>query len=129
MDDHTGGYAALTDYSIVYLRSTKRPVRYIEAEVLSEEDGSDTELVRKDSNNEASKITASSPIKKPKVSNKEKKATPAEDNESTGVKENELQESSKPKTTKKEANTKNASKKKKWKKGETTKCQLKILLM
>ena len=116
MDDHTGGYAALTDYSIVYLRSTKRPVRYIEAEVLSEEDGSDTELVRKDSNNEASKITASSPIKKPKVSKQEKKATPAEDNESTGVKENELQESSKPKTTKKRPIQKKLARKRKGKK-------------
>lgn len=123
-------YSALANCSIVYFRSTKRPVRYIEAEVLSDEDGSDTEVVSQDTSNETNKVTVPSPIKKPKVSNNlEEKATLIEDKESTDVKERELQESSKTKKTKKEAKTKRASKKKKGKKGEATRCLLKILFI
>lgn len=102
-------------------RSTKRPVRYIEAELLSEEGGSDVEEVCKDSSNVTSTVTVPSPVKKPKVSMKEKTTTLVEDKESSDVKEDEPRESSKPKTTKKEAKKKKKkSKKKKEKKGGKT---------
>lgn len=55
-------------------------MRYIEAEVLSEEDGSDTELVGRDSDNKTDKVIEPSPTKKAKVS---KRAVLVEDNEST----------------------------------------------
>lgn len=126
---YSGEYAALTNCSIVYCRSTKRPVRYIEAEVLCEEDGSDTEVVSQETTNETNMVTMPSPIKKSKVTNKEKKGRLIEDKESTDVIECEVQESSKTKKSKKEAKKKKASKKKKGKKGKTTRCLLKILLI
>jgi len=90
-------------------RSTKRPVQYIEAEVLSEEDGSDTELVAKDSDNETDKVIDPCPTKKAKVS---KRAALVEDNESTSTNVKE-HKSMKPKTAKKESKEKRKSKKKK----------------
>lgn len=90
-------------------RSTKRPVRYIEAEVLSEEDGSDTELVAGDNDNATDKVTEPSPTKKAKVS---KRAVPVEDNESTNTNAKE-HKSVKSKTAKNESKEKRKSKKKK----------------
>lgn len=91
-------------------RSTKRPVQYIETVVLSEDDGSDTELVAtcRDSDNELDKVTEPSPKKKAKVS---KRAILAE----------EKPKSTRPKTAKKESKEKRTSKNKKKKKGRTTK--------
>ena len=95
-------------------------MRYVEAEVLSEEDGSDAEQVSKDSNSETNMAAAMpSPVKKPKVSKKDETTTLVEDMESNNVKEGQIiQKSSKPKTTKKEAKKKKKSKKKTGKKGE-----------
>ena len=90
-------------------RSTKRPVRYIEAEVLSEEDGSDTELLARDSDNETDKVTEPCPTKKAKVS---KRAVLVEDNESTSANVKE-HKSMKPKTAKNESKEKRKNKKKK----------------
>lgn len=90
-------------------RSTKRPVRYIEAEVLSEEDGSDTEMVAGDNDNATDKVTEPSPTKKAKVS---KRAVPVEDNESTNTNAKE-HKSVKSKTAKNESKEKRKSKKKK----------------
>ena len=88
-------------------------MRYIEAEVLSEEDGSDTELVAQDSNKETDKVIEPCPTKKAKVS---KRTALVEDNKctSTNAKENK---SMKPKTAKNESKKKWKSKKKKEKKG------------
>ena len=95
-------------------RSTKRPVRYIEAEVLSEEDGSDTELLARDSDSVTDKVTEPCPTKKAKVS---KRAVLVEDNESTSANAKE-HKSTKPKTAKNESKEKrNSKKKKKEKKG------------
>lgn len=90
-------------------RSTKRPVRYIEAEVLSEEDGSDTEMVAGDNDNATDKVTEPSPTKKAKVS---KRAVPVEDNESTNTNAKE-HKSVKSKMAKNESKDKRKSKKKK----------------
>ena len=90
-------------------RSTKRPVRYIEAEVLSEEDGSDTELLARDGDNMTDKVTEPCPTKKAKVS---KRPVLVEDNESTSVNAKEYK-STKPKTAKNESKEKRKSKKKK----------------
>lgn len=84
-------------------------MRYIEAEVLREEDGSDTELVAKDSDNETDKVIDPCPTKKAKVS---KRAALVEDNESTSTNVKE-HKSMKPKTAKKESKEKRKSKKKK----------------
>jgi len=80
-------------------------VKYIETVVLSEEDGSDTELV---SDNEIDKVTEPSPKKKAKVS---KRAVLVE----------EKPKSMRPKAAKKESKEKRTSKNKKKKKGRTTK--------
>ena len=91
-------------------------MRYIEAEVLSEEDGSDTELVARESNNETDEITDPTPTKKAKVS-KSAVLHVADDNKSTSSKVEE-HKSMKPKTAKKESKEKRKSKqKKKEKKG------------
>lgn len=84
-------------------------MRYIEAEVLSEEDGSDTELVAGDNDNATDKVTEPSPTKKAKVS---KRAVPVEDNESTNTNAKE-HKSVKSKTAKNESKEKRKSKKKK----------------
>ena len=94
-------------------RSTKRPVRYIETEVLSEEDGSDAELVVRESDNETDKVIKPCPTKKAKVS---KTAVLVEDNESTSANAKE-DKSMKPKRAKTKSKEKNKSKKKKEKKG------------
>lgn len=83
-------------------------MQYIETVVLSEEDGSDTELVARDSDNEIDKVTEPSPKKKAKVS---KRAVLVE----------EKPKSMRPKTAKKESKEKRTSKNKKKKKGRTTK--------
>ena len=90
-------------------RSTKRPVRYIEAEVLSEEDGGDTELLARDSDNVTDKVVETCPTKKAKVS---KRAVLVEDNECTSANAKE-NKSTKPETVKNESKKKRNSKKKK----------------
>ena len=93
-------------------------MRYIEAEVLSEEDGSDTELVARESNNETDEIRDPTPTKKAKVS-KRAGLHVADDNKSTCTSSKvEKHKSMKPKTAKKESKEKRKSKqKKKEKKG------------
>jgi len=90
-------------------------VRYIEAEVLSEEDDSDIELVAKDGDKETEKVMEPSPTKKAKVS---KRAALVVDSESTSTNVKDYK-TMKPKTAKNESKEKKKSKKKKKeKKGE-----------
>ena len=84
-------------------------MRYIEAEVLSEGDGSDIELVAKDSDKETEKVIEPSPTKKAKVS---KRAALVEDSESTSTNVKDYK-TVKPKTAKNESKEKKKSKKKK----------------
>ena len=88
-------------------------MQYIETVVLSEEDGSGTELVAtcRDSDNEIDKVTEPSPKKKAKVSKRE-------------VLVEEKPKSTRPKTAKKESKEKRTSKNKKKKKGRTTKVKV-----
>jgi len=92
-------------------RTSKRTVRYVEADILSEED-SDVEEV----NNMASKIATPTPNKRPKVLKNEKTAK-AEDTKEPAVEEADLQENSKSKSAKKETKKK-TNKKKKGRKGK-----------
>ena len=83
-------------------------MRYIETEVLSEEDGSDAELVARESDNETDKVIKPCPTKKAKVS---KRAVLVED-KSASTKAKECK-SVKPKTAKSESKENGKSKKKK----------------
>ena len=96
-------------------RSAKRTVRYVEANIESDDENSDIEEVSNVSANSATKIQMPSPVKKQKVSTKPK-LTEVEDSEQPTVKEGDLPKSSKSKTAKKRGR-KPASKKKKGKKG------------
>ena len=96
-------------------RSAKRTVRYVEADIESDDENSDIEEVSNVSANAASKIQMPSPVKKQKVSTKPK-LTEVEDSEQPTVKEGDLPKSSISKTAKKRGR-KPASKKKKGKKG------------
>ena len=91
-------------------------MRYVEADILSEED-SDVEEV----DNMASKIITPTPNKRPKVL-KNEKAAKAEDTKEPAVEEVDLQENSKSKSAKKETKKK-TNKKKKGRKGRRKGCQ------
>ena len=91
-------------------RTTKRTVRYVEADILDEEDDGDGQELNMESDRVGNKVMAPTPNKKPKVLRKQKAGTKVKDTEEPVVKEvDDLPESSRSKSSKKE--TKKANKK------------------
>ena len=83
-------------------RTTKRTVRYVEADIPSDDDDNDVKELNMDSNNAFRKVVATTPNKKPRIFRKQETDAKAEDTEEKAVKDDNLPETRKSKVAKKE---------------------------
>lgn len=92
-------------------------MRYVEADIPSDDKDIDDEEVNTGSSNAANKHVEPTPKKKRRVSRKQNTDTKLEDSEKTAVKGDNVQEKRKSKSVKKEAKNTNKEKKNKGRKG------------